>query len=569
MGYTEYRKYYSKKITNNANDIQKEQDKRDVQEAQIVDKIIFGMLIIILAILPLITRLKVTYFISPLISQNPNLGSSTVGDVFTYYKFIFLIFTTSILLILFLYRTFGIGIPIKKSIINLPLAFLSLFVTLSAVFAPYKSLALVGMYNRHEGAITYLCYFTLLFIASNLTYTKKMLHKIIYALYPLAIVNAVLGLLGFYGIELINNSFIRALLFPSDIQEESITAGSNFITTINHGNYVSGISAVLITIFLMMFILDKNKIRQALNGFMAILTFAMLLSSLSRSGFLTFVIILPILAILLVRSSEKLKSYSKLAIQLTAFAIIFVVMASNNPKVWDESIGMFISNNPFVKEEQASRISLQAAQVEMFNQNNKLNNSIININGYKTFVLDQLNKKEFVSKVYAETNDETNETFPLPKLPEPGVGPGSGRLFIWENTLELVKQRPLMGYGLDTFVFHFPQYDPDKIANIETHTVIVDKPHNLYINILYGSGVLALLALLALFGIFFVKGLKRIFTQKLDHEEAIVFISLFIGWLAYLVQALFNDSVIGTAPVFWVVFGTVIALVEINKEKVH
>lgn len=561
-----YSKYYKKTKADATKDNKKTnkeipKDNRDVAEAQKIDKIIFGILLAILAVLPLLTRTKVIDFTSPQIT-NSSIGSGTVGDVFTYYKFIFLVIATSILIILFLYRTFGIGIPIKKSFINIPLAILALFVALSALLAPFKSLALVGMYNRHEGALTYLCYFTLFFIAANLTYTKKMLYNVIYALYPIVIVNTILGLLGFYGVDLIKSSFARAILLPKGITEDMIGAGSQFITTINHGNYVSGISVVLIVIFMMMFILDKNKIRQALNALLATLSFAMLLSSLSRSGFLTFVIILPVLVILLVRSSEKAKSYGKLAIQLVVFAIILVAMSTHNPKVWDESVGMFIAKNPFANDQQA----IGATSLALNSDHDDLKNDssvIINretADQYKNFAKEQLNKVSLFPTAYADSSDKPAGEFQLPQLPESGIGAGSGRLFIWGNTFDLIKQRPLVGYGLDTFSYHFPQNDPEKIAALETHTVIVDKPHNLYINVLYGSGVIALLALLALLAVSFVKAVKAVFTQQLDNEQSIVFISLFIGWLAYLVQALFNDSVIGTAPIFWVIFGVLTSL---------
>ncbi len=571
-----YSKYYKKSKVDIAKDNRKSKievtkDNRDVAEAEKLDKVIFGILLALLAVLPLLTRTKVINFSSPLIT-NSSIGSGPVADIFTYYKFIFLVMATSILLILFLYRTFGIGIPIKKSFINIPLAILALFVTLSAIFAPYKSLALIGMYNRHEGAISYLCYFTLFFIAANLSYTKKMLHNVVYALYPIVIVNALLGLLGFYDVHLIKSSFVRAILLPKGITEDMIGAGSQFITTINHGNYVSGISVVLIVIFMMMFILDKNKIRQALNATLATLSFAMLLSSLSRSGFLTFVIILPVLVILLVRSSEKAKSYGKLAIQLVVFAIIFVVMATHNPKVWDESVGMFIAKNPFANEQQAigaTSLALNSDHDDLKNDSSVILNKET-ADQYKSFAKEQLNKVSLFPTAYADSNDKPAGEFQLPQLPESGIGAGSGRLFIWGNTFDLIKQRPLVGYGLDTFSYHFPQSDPEKIAALETHTVIVDKPHNLYINVLYGSGVIALLALLALLVVQFLKALKTIFTQQLDNEQSIVFISLFIGWLAYLMQSLFNDSVIGTAPIFWVVFGVIVVLMnKINKTNVE
>lgn len=532
-----YSKYYSK------NKITKTPEKNDLQEAQKLERLIFGLLIAIIAILPLLTRAKIIDFTSPLITTNSTIGSGTVGDVFTYYKFIFLVIATTILLVLFLYRTVGIGIPIKKSFINIPLAVLALTVTLSALFAPNKSLALLGMYNRHEGALTYLSYFTLFFIAANLTYTKKMLYTVIYALYPVTIVNTVLGLLGFYGVELINSRFAQAILLPSGLTKDALGAGSRFITTINHGNYVSGISAVLLVIFMMMFILDKNRVSQVINGLFAFMSFAMMLSSLSRSGFLTFVLTLPVLLIILMRTQEKLKSYAKLTVQLVVFAVIFVVMGTHNPQVWGETMGMFVDKNPFGKEERANQIDA----------------------GIKQLAWNNLKIITFESRVFAESNiKESIKEFELPKLPQYGTAPGTGRLYIWDKTIDLIKERPILGYGLDTFIYHFPQNDPGKISGLNSHTVIVDKPHNLYLNMTYGAGVLAAIAFIVLFGSVLLESVRRLFNRNLhvNDSNVIVVFSILVGCIAYLIQGLFNDSVIGSAPIFWIAIGVVLSIIK-------
>ena len=39
------------------------------------------------------------------------------------------------------------------------------------------------------------------------------------------------------------------------------------------------------------------------------------------------------------------------------------------------------------------------------------------------------------------------------------------------------------------------------------------------------------------------------------------------GCLAYLFQGLFNDSIIGTAPIFWVIFGVGVSLLPRKTSK--
>ena len=68
---------------------------------------------------------------------------------------------------------------------------------------------------------------------------------------------------------------------------------------------------------------------------------------------------------------------------------------------------------------------------------------------------------------------------------------GTGRLFIWKNSLEMVKERPLFGSGPDTFGYHFNAYYPGDRLEIE-----YDKAHNEYLQILVCNGILGLLAYL-------------------------------------------------------------------------
>ena len=78
---------------------------------------------------------------------------------------------------------------------------------------------------------------------------------------------------------------------------------------------------------------------------------------------------------------------------------------------------------------------------------------------------------------------------------------GSGRVFIWKNVWQAVKERPLFGGGPDTLshriTAYFERYD--EATNIMRRSGI-DTAHNEYLNILANQGIFALLCWLAALG---------------------------------------------------------------------
>ena len=87
----------------------------------------------------------------------------------------------------------------------------------------------------------------------------------------------------------------------------------------------------------------------------------------------------------------------------------------------------------------------------------------------------------------------------------------------------------------------------------------IDKAHNEYLHIAVTMGIPALLFYLAFIGMIVIKGIKRSSKHKVIAMYTIVIIS-------YLVQAFFNISTIGIAPIFWFILG--LASRSINHEKI-
>lgn len=131
-------------------------------------------------------------------------------------------------------------------------------------------------------------------------------------------------------------------------------------------------------------------------------------------------------------------------------------------------------------------------------------------------------------------------------------GAGSQRIYIWEKAVGLILDRPILGSGPDTFdlevkrVYGYFIYDGgiDRVAN----GALITKAHNEYLQIAVTLGIPALICYL----IFLISIFKHTFLGIKSNK---LLIPLICSITAYLIQAFFNNSVIGVAPVFWILLG--------------
>lgn len=141
---------------------------------------------------------------------------------------------------------------------------------------------------------------------------------------------------------------------------------------------------------------------------------------------------------------------------------------------------------------------------------------------------------------------------------------GNGRLEIWKNSLDIVKDYPITGVGFDNFYLKYPNPKIEKsvsmiITNGELkkqepkEILIYDNAHNVYLHTLVSTGILGLIPYLLLCLFTFIKGLK------FKNELGILLIS---GFVAYSIQAFANISVIQVAPLYYVIIGLILSIKE-------
>lgn len=134
----------------------------------------------------------------------------------------------------------------------------------------------------------------------------------------------------------------------------------------------------------------------------------------------------------------------------------------------------------------------------------------------------------------------------------------SDRGYIWSRTIPLLKETFFIGRGPDNFLMYFPQGDylAKSYINDGNPFLIVDKPHNMYLQWAVNEGVVATLGIISAFALYIVDSF-RIYKRKNAYSSIEVFgITCLVSVIGYLGTGFFNDSVVSVAPIFWSIFGT-------------
>ncbi len=149
---------------------------------------------------------------------------------------------------------------------------------------------------------------------------------------------------------------------------------------------------------------------------------------------------------------------------------------------------------------------------------------------------------------------------------------GSGRGDIWAHSFPLIKDTLFIGTGADTFCAVYPQNDfaakYNSVSGTSSLYVIVDKPHNMYIHMAIGTGVISLLAILLLYGTYLVQSFKLFWKRDLENDFLYYAgVGTFLGCTGFIVTGIVDDSTVSVMPMFYGLLGMGIAINMIIKRR--
>lgn len=582
---------------------------------------------LILLLVPLIVRMKLVELKGiEFLTWN---GQKYNADFFSYYKMI--IFTLLAFISMFLFvikHKLEYFLNFKKSKLYIPLGAYGLLVLLSSVLSQYKKVSFFGYVDRYEGALVILCYIAVFFVTFNMIDDEKDLKKVIKYLFIGSGIVGLIGLLQFVGIDPLKSGIAKSFIVPGQYQNADINfrLGDNIVySTLYHYNYVGSYSAMLMPLFMAILIFAKDKKMRIISGILSAMMTVLWIGSTSRAGYIGGTVAILFLMII---SKNKIFRNKKITLILGIGLIVGFVGANaimggyitERFKSLGRDVGIIKDDTAqqeakapinYIKVEKDNikfdsygidySIKKVNGELEITGNNEKLNLKntdptkhlwTIENPGYEQVQItigkikegDQRDALLFKNNIVQLNFDITKENsikildnrfmeFMPQKAKSIGFEGkermGSARGYIWSRTLPMLKETLILGKGPDTYCIYFPQNDIlGKLKAYDTLWMLVDKPHNIYLQIGFGTGIISLIAFLAFVGGVIGILFKRYISFSPESDTQAIAVGCMLGVIGYMFAGIFNDSVITVAPVFWILIGVGMAAYYLDAKKV-
>lgn len=558
----------------------------------------------ILTIIPLIVFSKFVKLSE--VEMKSWTGEPTYADFFSYYKSQWLIVLTVMALVFLFAFLIVKGLKFEKNFLYIPTAVYAGLIVLSAITSKYPDNALRGFPGRYEGTLVLLCYLLLMLIVINLVKTEKQIKFLLGAVFISVAIICLIGLFQFFGMDLFRSDFGKKLILPKEYYQFKDNVNFMFVdtyvySTLVNPNYVGSYTVLLIPVAFIFMLFSKKTYLKIGGAALAGLLLINLFGSRSRAG-LVGLIATVFVAVVLFRKAIFKRKLIASAIVIGVLVLFFGANFALKGALLDRIVtefslmtsdeGQFFDLQDIIFEENTVSIVSSTETLTMENRDDDVFFYDTDGNEIKSTMkrTDDVTVITFTDPLYKDyrltikgniiTVNQKGVSFPLRGIKggfkligingeetdnivkaasigfEGQERLGSARGYIWSRTLPMLKDRLLLGDGPDTFTIEFPQNDYiGKIRAYGTPHMIVDKPHNMYLQIAMNTGVLSLLSVLTLFGFYIIQSLK-LYIKSMDNSfVSISGVGIFLAICGYLAAGVFNDSTVAVAPLFWVLLG--------------
>ncbi|MGD9567363.1 MAG: O-antigen ligase family protein [Sedimentibacter sp.] len=606
---------------NNEN-ISEDADILDIRRSQRFSKIIYLLpILFVICVIPLITYGKIVE-LTPMEADFWK-GGTTHVDFFSYYKAVFLRISAFIMVIFLakLYFSRNFKFYNDKRYYILMIIYVAC-VILSTVFAYNKTVALLGFIEMYQGMSVLLSYILIMFYVMNIVNDEKDVKIIVNAFVVLVIIVGILGISQYFGYDLLQTDIGKSLITPKELEgaELKFSSGKFSISgTMYNSNFVGSYGALVLPMMIMLYLYSDGR-KQIIYLIASILAYTTWLGCNSRAGYLG-IIFSVLIAIIFFRKIIK-DNYKKLLLLSIIYIVITIIfnVASNgrvssqltrlspiteaksidnvqkNKKVWFEEIS--VKDNTFTVRTTTEELIAVVKNYELSIKDgdgqvletvtDREGNITLKDNNYKEYAFANKKDSPFVKvKLYGRTldliilEDDTLRAVSYNyKLTEPVTAPrfklfdgretfASHRGYIWSRTIPMIKDTLVLGYGPDNYGMVFPQ--EDYVGRFNTGNgmtkIIIDKPHNMYMQTAVNTGAISLLSLVFIWGIYVIDCNRLYKNRGINTVYDYIGIASFMGVTAYLAAGMFNDNIISVTPLFWTLLGLGTSINKMNKQN--
>lgn len=587
----------------------KKKQKKQLSDT-LIDRLDIWPLIIAISIIPLLIRVIPVEYMSesiPWINTN-----KTFYDFYSYFKSQIIIVIGIISLLLIIKKIIEDQSSFVKDSAIIISAVALFSVLASSLLTDYPYIVTHGYIERYESVFVVLSYWFLFLLAYKTNWDRPKLDKLFNAFWITNIILSLIGIFQYFGYDILLSDAIKPFITSFKMGNASFT--TDFIVTyrvigqtLYHYNYVAFFITLSFPVFITKLLYDPRlKFKFAYLLTSALIMFNLLGSS-ARGGLLGLgvgmmfwtlfnrkilfkkSIYALILAVLIIGSFIGFETISD------GFLTKRIISTFDTPKIEYPFENLYIEDQSiFLKmKDDLLKVRIDDENLKSFSLSAFLNDEQVEIAGFDANEKGYFNEPVLSNvKIYPGVDDEGTDyivmdinrisvlftyfegsllfRYPsgalieLPFTESMGLigneRMGSGRGYIWSRSLPLILDKPILGYGPDTFPMVFPQYDLiGKFNTYSTENMIVDKAHNIYLQYAISSGLLylgAYIALLLLYLFRIIKQFRKNSFTFINEYESI----FFTGIIAYSVAGMFNDSTVHVSPVFWVFIGIGLAL---------
>lgn len=573
----------------------------------------FIPLLIIAGFIPLITHAKYV----DLTGTTQALywtGQQTYLDFFSYWKSQWIMIFTIVALVLYIKLYINKKLPLKNlKQYYTPLGIYAVFVVVSTIFAKDIPTALWGFVDMYQGMFVLLCYVAITFLTINFVNSDRDLSRFANVFLFLMIVEGILGVTQYFGFDFFQTGFGKSLIVPGNIQVENLAFSfgpKTIYGTLFNTNFVGSFATLMLPLAVAFLLSAKTKKQRIVTGLAVILVIFTWVGCNSRAGYFGLAVS-ALFALWMFR--KIIVKYWKGSVGLVVvLAVAFIGLNSVSDGALFNRLKTFNITKQIESMKNADEDALKFEDIILGKDtfSIKTNRETLNfkLDENKLYFLDENNNELAITTKKNEItiNDAKysgyNIVIPAEypgvtinaygksinfyitqegvkivgsggRLTEPKSSPffeplkgletfGSNRGYEWGATIPMLKDYIIKGSGPDNYPLAFNQDDFIAKLNLIDFdaNIVVDKPHNMYLQIAINTGVISLIALLALWGIYIVSSLILYSKVNFANTEEIIGGACMLSIIGYLMAALFNDSVVSVAPLFWLILGIGISI---------
>jgi O-antigen ligase len=138
------------------------------------------------------------------------------------------------------------------------------------------------------------------------------------------------------------------------------------------------------------------------------------------------------------------------------------------------------------------------------------------------------------------------------------------RGYYWSAGIEMMKNSPLFGVGVDRYGAHFKEFRDVGYPLKYGFDITSSNAHNTFIQLFATSGLFVGLLYLFLIALVFIMGMKTFIQDK--SEDRLIILGLLSAWLGFQAQSLISIDNIGVSVWGWLLGGVILGLS--NKRKI-